>query len=55
VTATTHTTHGAFLDLIDFVEEHGGAISGEQRDKLWKLAMRLAWTCDQETQIRGAF
>jgi hypothetical protein len=28
----------AFNELVDFVEQHGGALSGEQRDTLWNLA-----------------
>ena len=30
----------AFNDLVDFVEEHGGALSGEQRAVLWHLSQR---------------
>ena len=32
----------AFDDLVDFVEEHGGSIGGEQRDRLWNIAARFA-------------
>ena len=27
----------AFNELVDFVEQHGGALSGEQRGTLWTL------------------
>jgi hypothetical protein len=33
----------AFLDLVDFVEGHGGSIGGETRDELWRLVNRFAW------------
>jgi hypothetical protein len=36
-------THEAFLDLIDFVEDHGGALSGEQRDKLVPVVTDYKW------------
>jgi len=32
----------AFNEVVDFVEEHGGALSGEQRGELWELCERMA-------------
>jgi hypothetical protein len=31
----------AFNALVDFVEQHGGALSGEQRGELWELCTLL--------------
>lgn len=31
----------AFNDVVDFVEEHGGALSGEQRGTLWNLCQEM--------------
>jgi hypothetical protein len=31
----------AFNALVDFVEQHGGALSGEQRAVLWYLSQRI--------------
>ena len=32
----------AFNEVVDFVEQHGGALSGEQRGELWELCERMA-------------
>lgn len=32
----------AFNEVVDFVEDHGGALSGEQRGELWELCEKLA-------------
>src|ERR1035437_3787309 len=30
-----------FADLVDFVEEHGGSMSQEQRTELWELSVHV--------------
>jgi hypothetical protein len=32
-------TSGRFSDIVDFIEEHGGSLSGEQWDELRKLVL----------------
>jgi hypothetical protein len=32
----------AFNEVVDFVEQHGGALSGEQRGELWELCEKMA-------------
>jgi hypothetical protein len=32
----------AFIEVVDFVEAHGGALSGEQRDELFTLCSTFA-------------
>jgi len=32
----------AFNEVVDFVEDHGGALSGEQRGELWELCEKMA-------------
>ena len=31
----------AFNEVVDFVEAHGGALSGEQRGELWELCEKM--------------
>jgi hypothetical protein len=47
-------TQKAFLDVVDFVEEHGGSLSGEQRDYLFTLVGRVVFftTVDAVQRVR---
>jgi hypothetical protein len=41
VVAIAQARQAAFNDLVDFVEQHGGTLSGEQRGQLWNLANKV--------------
>jgi hypothetical protein len=40
--ALAMAANDAFADIVDFVEEHGGSLGGEQRDELYRLVAAYA-------------
>jgi hypothetical protein len=48
---TKSETFERWLDLIEFVEDHGGALSGESRDKFNELVIAYAQAIFGETTL----
>ena len=49
--ALAMAANDAFADIVDFVEEHGGSLSGEQRDYLFTLVGRVIFFTSREAAL----